>query len=73
MELVQTGKGGNSQGNGNIVEISTMFGNTVPANVTQDPESGLNNLRSATLAVMGIPYLRYNFNRSLILDFEEEL
>jgi hypothetical protein len=41
---VQSGTGGRSNGNGDIIEIDQIFGGTVPEAVTQDSQTGQNDL-----------------------------
>ena len=44
------------QGNGNIIEVGTVFGGKSPATITQDTTTGVNNLNSATATVLGYAY-----------------
>ena len=73
MKAVQSGKGGFSQGSGNIVDVNTMFGGISPETVTQDQDTGVNDLKSATVATMGIPFEMNGFHAQTVEDFEKNL
>ena len=64
LEKIQSGTGGPFQGNGSIVEVSTKFGGSTPAEVTQDQDSGENNIKSAKAVKLGYPYKLNNFTKN---------
>jgi len=53
---VRTGRGGNFQGNGNIIEIEPIFGGITPEEVTQDMVSGDNDLQAAKTLTIAYGY-----------------
>ena len=55
-DQVKTGTGGNSMGNGNIIDIEQIFGGLTPETVTQDDQTGANDLEKAMSATMGFVY-----------------
>mmetsp|Transcript_18041 Transcript_18041/g.30748 ORF Transcript_18041/g.30748 Transcript_18041/m.30748 type:complete len:538 (+) Transcript_18041:285-1898(+) len=73
LTAVQTGKGGFYLGDGNIIQIDSVFGNTIPTDVEQDDTNGDNNLESATLGLMGVPYQRLNYSRTFIQELETKV
>jgi hypothetical protein len=64
LNAVKSGKGGYAQGNYNILEISPIFGGTTPENVTQDANTGSNNIQKAKVALMFFPYVEGSYTRN---------
>jgi len=50
-----------------------MFGGTVPEQVTQDQETGDNDLKTATAVSMGIPFEMNGYHLFTITAFEAKM
>ena len=60
MQRVKSGKGGFYQGSGSIIELAPILGGTTPETITQDKDTGINNIEAAKSAMMSFPYSLHN-------------
>ena len=72
LTAVQSGKGSIYQGSGNIIEVDPIFGGTNPAQITQNEETGENDLKSSTVALMALPYQKRDYKEKDTNGFEVE-
>jgi len=70
LKAVRKGQGGFYQGEGSIVEIDPIFGGVQPESLVQDSESGANDLESAKLAVLSLPFEGLDFTKDELQKFE---
>ena len=68
LEMVQTGTTGQS-----VIELKAVLGGTVPEEITQDLDTGENDIRSAKSAIFGYPYSYGDYTSMQLMPMEKEL